>query len=239
MGEGVLITGVSSGLGQALAGLYLERGCTVYGLSRREPAELNQHGDFHFASVDLKDFTTTAESLDGLIAGANIELVILNAGILGAFGDMTSTALEVMQEVMDVNLWANKVILDSLFQQGVALRQVVAISSGASVSGARGWNAYGMSKAALNMMMKLYAADRPETHFCALAPGLVDSSMQDYLCNLANDEAFPVLKKLQESKNTIYMPSPDEAAKLVADCIDKLAAVVKSGAYTDVREFTK
>ena len=92
---------------------------------------------------------------------------------------------------------------------------------------------------AVNMMMKLYAADRPETHFCALAPGLVDSSMQDYLCKLPNNDDFPVLKKLQGAKNTKYMPSPDEAARLVADCIDKLSAVVKSGAYTDVREFTK
>lgn len=239
MGEGVLITGVSSGLGQALARLYLERDCTVYGFSRREPAELGKQGDFRFASVDLKDFKTTAECLDHLIAGGNIQLVILNAGILGTFGDMTSTALDVMKEVMDVNLWANKVVLDNLFQQGVAPRQVVAISSGASVSGARGWNAYGISKAALNMMMKLYAADRPGTHFCALAPGLVDSSMQDYLCNLPGDDEFPVLRKLQGAKNTIYMPTPDEAAQLVADCIDKLPAVVKSGAYTDVREFTK
>lgn len=239
MGEGVLITGVSSGLGQALAGLYLERGCTVYGLSRREPPVLAKQDNFRFTSIDLRDFKTTTESLERLIAAGNIELVILNAGILGEFGDMTATALEVMQEVMDVNLWANKVVLDSLFNRCRTVRQVVAISSGASVSGARGWNAYGISKAALNMMMKLYAADRPEIHFCALAPGLVDSSMQEYLCNLPNEDDFPVLEKLQGAKNTKYMPSPAEAAQLVADCIDKLPAVVKSGAYTDVREFTK
>lgn len=241
MGAGgrVLITGVSSGLGHGLAKLYLKRGFIVYGISRREPGNLIQEKSFHFATADLKDFKATEEALEKLIDAQDVELVILNAGILGSFGDMTTTELEVMMEVMDVNLWANKVILDYLFKNSVNVKQVVAISSGASVSGARGWNAYGMSKAALNMMMKLYAADRPETHFCALAPGLVDSSMQQYLCTLRDSDDYPVLKKLQEARNTEYMPKPDDAAQIIAACIDQISDVVKSGAYTDVREFNK
>ncbi|WP_419174826.1 SDR family NAD(P)-dependent oxidoreductase [Desulfosediminicola sp.] len=237
MGAEVLITGVSGGLGKALAGLYLERGCTVYGLSRREPAELMKDERFLFSSVDLRDFAATEESLKKRIETKNINLVVLNAGILGDFGDMTTTRLEVMKEVMDVNLWVNKVILDYLFQNGVAVQQVVAISSGASVSGARGWNGYGISKAALNMMVKLYAAERSETHFCALAPGIIDSAMQEHLCGLDASNDYLVLKKLQEARNTKYMPQPAEAAQIVANCIDRLPDVVKSGAYTDVREF--
>lgn len=237
MGAEVMITGVSGGLGRAMTEHYLQQGDTVYGLSRRKP-DIDVQGAFKFASVDLRDFRAVKEQINRLVTTQSLDLVVLNAGILGTFGDMTTTDLRVMQEVMEVNLWANKVILDTLFHAGITVRQVVAISSGASVSGARGWNGYGMSKAALNMMMKLYAAERPETHFSALAPGLINSSMQQYLCGLNAGDDYPVLKKLQDAQNTRYMPAPDEAARIVVACIAKLPEAVISGAYTDVREFT-
>ena len=44
---------------------------------------------------------------------------------------------------MDVNVWTNKVLIDVLFEQLDSIDQIVAISSGATGSGARGWNAYG------------------------------------------------------------------------------------------------
>ena len=54
-----------------------------------------------------------------------------------------------------------------------------------------GWNGYALSKAALNMMMKLYAAERPGTDFSALAPGLVDTAMQEAMRQQPADPLFP------------------------------------------------
>lgn len=194
MAEKVCITGVSSGLGHGLAKVYLERGAEVYGCSRREPADLVANG-LRFASVDLTDETGGARTFGELIRTAgHFDTVILNAGKLGEIRDMADTPLDDLRETMEVNVWANKWLLDALFADGRTVGHVVAISSGASQSGSRGWNGYSLSKAALNMLVKLYAGERPETHFTAFAPGLVDTAMQDYLTNLPEDPRYEPLE---------------------------------------------
>lgn len=178
----VLITGVSSGIGHALAKDYLDEGARVWGASRRTPDDLQQHPAFSFASLDLNLPVEIPAVLSRLLAGVEaLDLVILNAGRLGEFGDLAEADLAELKTTMQINVWANKVLLDWLFQQKIALGQVVAVSSGASVNGNRGWSGYSISKAALNMLTRLYAKERPETHFCALAPGVVDTEIQDEL----------------------------------------------------------
>ena len=234
----VLLTGVSSGLGLALAKIFIEKKWDVYGLSRTEPKPLIGNENFFFAKIDLAKLATIEEKLEKLITGAkSFDLVILNAGIIGKFGDMSAVPLTTMQEVMDVNLWSNKLILDTLVNGKIPIRQVVAISSGASTSGSRGWNAYGISKAAVNMLIKLYAKELPTTHFCALAPGLIDSAMQDYLCGLNIGEDFQTLEILKSKRNTAEMPGPDAAAELLVKCLEKLPAKIKSGDFADIRTF--
>src|SRR3954470_24047545 len=137
----VFITGVSSGLGLALAKSYLFEGFHVFGISRRRPRELDGLPGFTFASVDLANMDTISPAVDQLLTGVNLlDTVILNAGILGAIGDLSLTPLEDLKQVMDVNVWANKILIDALFAKVRKIEQVVAVSSGAAVSGARGWN---------------------------------------------------------------------------------------------------
>jgi NAD(P)-dependent dehydrogenase (short-subunit alcohol dehydrogenase family) len=232
----ILITGVSSGLGKALAQLYLNEGCHVYGLSRRVPDDLTQNKNFSFATVDLGESESVVIGIQELLTCQSLDLVILNAGILGHFGDMGDVSLETLHEVMDVNVWSNKIIIDFCVLENLSVKQVVAISSGASKSGARGWNGYGISKAALNMLIKLYAAEIPDTHFTSLAPGLIDSPMQDYLYTLEVDDIYPTLSRIRSNRYTETMPKPDTAAMNIAKCIEKLPETVKSGDYIDIRK---
>ncbi len=232
----ILITGVSSGLGKALAQFYLSDGWHVYGLSRRVPEDLIKNEHFSFVAIDLGESESVMLGLQELMTCHSLDLVILNAGILGHFGDMADVSLETLHEVMDVNVWSNKIIIDYCVIEKISIKQLVAISSGASISGSRGWNGYGVSKAALNMMIKLYAAEMPGTHFSALAPGLVDSPMQDYLDTLELDDLYPTLNRIRASRKTAAMPRPDIAARTIAGCIERLPAMVKSGDFIDIRE---
>lgn len=234
MAQNILITGVSSGLGRGLAEAYLERGYSVYGCSRRVPEELIQKG-LHHRSVDLADPQGGPESLGDLIAGVkHWDRVFLNAGRLGEIRDMVETPLEDLRMTMEINVWANKWVLDRLYDTAT-IDQVIAISSGASVSGSRGWNGYSISKAALNMMVKLYAGERPETHFVSLAPGLVDSGMQDYLTALPPDERFPPLEILREAKGTDKMPDGRTCAEMIIGELPRIREV-KSGEFADIRK---
>jgi benzil reductase ((S)-benzoin forming) len=234
MNKKVFITGVSSGIGLGLAKAYLRDGWEVFGASRRVPTDL-ESPNLHFQSIDLADFPAIPAGLRQLFAPTTaLDLVILNAGILGKIADLKETTLPEMFSVMDVNLWANKVLLDTIFQLRMRPQQVIAISSGAAISASRGWNAYSVSKAALNMLIGLYAAERPETHFCSLAPGIIDTPMQDQIYSLPPDDRFASLELLREAKGTELMPPPDQAAMDLMAAFER-AAKHPSGSFLDLR----
>ena len=112
--------------------------------------------------------------------------------------------------------------------------RVVAISSGASLSGSRGWNGYSLSKAALNMLIKLYAGERPRP-FYSLAPRLVDTAMQDYLTNLPADARYAPLQILKDAKGTEAMPDGARCARRLIELFPQLLQR-ESGAYADIRK---
>jgi NAD(P)-dependent dehydrogenase (short-subunit alcohol dehydrogenase family) len=232
----VLITGTSSGIGSALAGEYLKKGDHVYGISRRLNKELVSFENYHFASIDLSSHDQIKEVLPGFIEGIDhFELVVLNAGVLPSINDMRDVTMDEIRGVMNINTWANKHIIDILSKKLKKINQIVAISSGAAVSGARGWNAYALSKAALNMLINLYSKELPGTHFCTMAPGVIDSSMQDYIYGLeGKEEKFPVIKKLRSMKGTDAMPPATDIAPRLMKAFMK-AREYDSGAFLDVR----
>lgn len=235
MRQTIFITGVSSGLGHGLAKNLLESGASVYGCSRREPPDLVEAG-LHFAPLDLANASQSRPALERFLGEVDpFDLVLLNAAKLGGIRDMADTPLEDLRETMEINVWANKWLLDALFSSGATVKQIVAISSGASISGSRGWNGYSVSKAALNMLIKLYAGERPETHFTALAPGLVDTEMQDYLTNLPEDDRFKPLEILKAAKGTEKMPDGETCARLLIDTFPKLLER-ESGEFADIRK---
>ena len=235
MSQTVFITGVSSGIGYGLARNYLDRGDTVLGVSRRSPADLDRE-NFHFLSLDLCDTSALRASLPKFLAEYSaINTVILNAGVLGKIGDMKDTTVEDMKKTMDINVWSCKSVLDLLMQNCEKIDKVISISSGAAINGNRGWNGYSISKAALNMLTMLYARENPSVHFAAIAPGLVDTAMQDYLCGHESDHRFPSLETLKSRRGTNDMPKPFEAAKKLILLFDSVEIHVESGNFADIR----
>lgn len=230
----VLITGNSSGLGRGLSDACLERGDRVYGMSRRGAGR--HHERLRDVRCDLSDLDAIPAALDALLGDVeHLDLVFLNAGAVGEIRAMTDVPLDDLRALMDLNVWANKVILDRLHAHGPPVRQVVATSSGASVLGNRGWDGYSLSKAALNMLVRLYAHEFPDTHLNALAPGLVDSEMMDHLCQEPDPERFPALRRIREARAQGTMPGPDEAAARVLEVVPDLRSFA-SGEYVDIRQ---
>jgi len=225
----LFITGIGSGLGRALAVEALKRGYEVYALSRHLPEDLE--GKISFVECDLLALEGIPTALERLLEGViSLDVVILNAGILGRFGDMGEVPLYEMKKVMDINLWSNKVIIDSLRERGIAVEMILAISSGAGHNCNRGWNAYSLSKAALNCLVKLYAREMENTHLIALAPGLVLTPMLEEVMKKDADR-FPSVRRIIEAPKR----TPEEAARLIFDLLPKLRKF-ESGSYVDVRE---
>jgi len=155
--------------------------------------------------------------------------------VLGELSEMRNVPLRELKKVFDINLWANKILFDLLedLQKEKDLRvgQVIAISSGAAVNCNKGWNAYSMSKAALNCMVKLYHWEFESSHLISLAPGLILTPMLKRIIEEADPERFPSVKRLQESpKHT-----PESGAKMLLEVFPNLNRF-PSGEFVDVRK---
>ncbi len=225
----IFITGIGSGLGEALAKEYLEAGEEVYAISRNCPKSLQNFDNLHFKALNLFATEEIKTALEILLKDVELDIAILNAGVLGGLKDMSETSLYEIESVMSLNVWANKVILD--FLKGKTVKQIVAISSGASVSGSRGWNAYALSKSALNMLIKLYSNEMPNSHLISLAPGLIMTPMMEYIIDNGDEERFPTVKRLKESSKM----EPVDAARLLIDSFSKFLEY-PSGTYLDIRK---
>jgi len=230
----VLITGNSSGLGLGLTETLLERDAIVWGMSRRG-CPVHDNDGLRDRRFDLSNLNTLPEALERLLSDClRLDLVVLNAGILGKIHEISETDVHDLEHMMRINVWSNKLILDWIIDRQLPVEQVIAISSGAAVNMNYGWGGYSLSKASLNNLIRLYAHEMPDTHLTALAPGLVDTPMQDYLCGEVDTEEFPSVQKLKDAKGTKDMPGPEAAAENILDVLDKLREG-ESGQFVDMR----
>jgi len=228
--KNILITGVSSGLGLALAEEYLSQGDAVYAVGKTLPKHLDSNPHFFFFPYDLSETFMIRNTLDSFFANHSFDIVILNAGVLGDIQTLDESALADIKDVMEINVWANKELIDTLAQSAQHIGQVIGISSGAAVNGSKGWGAYSLSKSGLNMLLNVYSKELPEIHFTALAPGIIDTSMVQHIMHSVNEERFPSAKKLKEGD----IQTPQFAAKRLIHLFPKLLKY-ESGSFLDVR----
>lgn len=234
----VLITGNSSGFGLGLTEVLMERDAIVWGMSRRGCPLKSKHDDaIRDRRQDLATLNALDESLEALLSDClRLDLVVLNAGILGRIQEISNTDVHDLEHMMRINVWANKLILDWLVEQQLPVEQVVAISSGAAVNLSYGWGGYSLSKAALNNLIRLYAHEMPDTHLTSYAPGLIETGMQDYLCDEVDSDEFPSVQKLKDARGTEAMPAPRDAAERLLDLLGDLRNDHESGSFVDVRD---
>jgi NAD(P)-dependent dehydrogenase (short-subunit alcohol dehydrogenase family) len=188
-GSAALITGGSRGLGRALGAELARRGARVVLTARGGGALVKvvdeiraAGGEAHALVADVGD----KDAIYPLVGAATalvgpIDVLVHNASVLGSLPllPLADTDCEEFQNVLDVNLLGpfrlTKAVAGSMAIRGGGL--VLAISSDAAVAGYPGWGAYGVSKAALDHLLKTWAAELPSLRFASLDPGEMDTEM--------------------------------------------------------------
>lgn len=97
----IVITGSSSGIGETLANYFVEKGHTVYGLSRSRQDKIL----FHHIATDVTVKENVIQSVQQIINEAGrIDVLINNAGVgmLGAIEDVTKEDLD---KLLNVNIF--------------------------------------------------------------------------------------------------------------------------------------
>jgi len=183
----VIVTGVSRGLGAALARVLLDRGLTVLGVGRAAAPGLE--GDrFRFAPCDLREVAGIDDALApafGALAGQALKWVCLvnNAATTEPFGITSRHDGATVMRSLAVNLGA-PVALSALFLRAFPdasiERTIVNISSGAARSAVAGSGLYSEAKAGLEMLTRVLAVESggPTFRAVSLRPGVIDTDMQ-------------------------------------------------------------
>jgi benzil reductase ((S)-benzoin forming) len=231
----VLITDTGSRFGHALSLEFLKTGAVVYGIGSRSNDRLTNYVDYHPLICDLSDIEDFKPRFKNFLDGVStLDLVILNAGNIPEFNDIRNTSIEKIRDVMEVNVLASKVIIDTLLEQIPAVYQVVALSSGTAVKRDRGWNAYALSRAALNTLMKLYAYEVPEIHFSAIEPGFIDGDPDEIYSRLVMEGDTPINGLYGINKNG-QLTNPEYAANCLVEAMG-IMLQEESGSYKAVSE---
>lgn len=184
-----IVTGASRGLGLALAWALAERGWRLAidarGAEALEAArvELAQLTEVTALAGDVAD-EAHRRALVGA-TGGRLDLLVNNASLLGPSPQppLAEYPLEVLERVYRVNVVAPLALVQLVLPLLATGGRVVNITSDAAVEEYEGWGGYGSSKAALEQLTSILAAERPELRIYAVDPGDMNTQMQQ--------EAFP------------------------------------------------
>ncbi|NVK27985.1 MAG: SDR family NAD(P)-dependent oxidoreductase [Flavobacteriia bacterium] len=209
----VHITGTSSGLGKGLAEFFCAQSDTlVHGYSRRESIH-DSHYTHH--SVDLTD--KASEVILALSDEADREILINNAGWLGPVNPIGHLESESVSRIFELNVsavmrWTNHFTKNSRAKN----RVVVSISSGAAQHPISSWSAYCASKAAVDMMTRVWAEEEKSVTYLSIAPGVVDTEMQGDIRSKSKSE-FPDLERFISMHEEGELKSPHEVAEIIGE----------------------
>jgi NAD(P)-dependent dehydrogenase (short-subunit alcohol dehydrogenase family) len=179
-----IVTGASRGLGLALTRALAVRDWRVV-IDARDlptlPAGLS--GEVVAIAGDVTDASHRRELVDA--AGERIDLLVNNASALGPspLPGLRDYPLDALEHVYRVNALAPLAVTQLALPRMPAGARVVNISSDAAVEAYEGWGGYGSSKAALEQLTRVLAAEHPELRIYAVDPGDMRTQMQQ--------DAFP------------------------------------------------
>ncbi len=184
-----LITGASRGIGASVAKAYAKAGAhvilvarTIGGLEEVDDEIQSFGGKTTLIPQDLGDLDAL-DTLGPAIAEkfGRLDILVGNAGMLGTLGPLTHTKTIQWDKIITVNVNANFRLLrtlEPLLQASDAGRAIFVTSGMADICEAY-WGAYATTKAALNAMVKVYAAETRQTNLRVnlLSPGTTDTKM--------------------------------------------------------------
>ncbi|WP_075340863.1 SDR family NAD(P)-dependent oxidoreductase [Tenacibaculum agarivorans] len=241
MGNILIITGGSKGIGNAIATKYSNEGYIVYSLSR---TVINQE-HLHEISIDLSDIENATLSFEKLIhqlKKKSIQSITLihNAGRLGQISNLENIPPKDIHTSILVNTTI-PLAFSSIFIKELSSvnckKQIITISSGAAQKAYNGWSVYCSSKAAVDMMTATIAQEQEQFNNPVLAfgirPGVVDTNMQSQI-RKTNISDFKNVQRFIDLKNNQELYTPDFVAERIfdLDTNNKL----KNGVTLDLRD---
>jgi NAD(P)-dependent dehydrogenase (short-subunit alcohol dehydrogenase family) len=216
-GSIALVTGASRGIGRATALTLARAGAHIVAVARTTGA-LEEIDDAARASgssatlvpLDMRDYAGIYRLAPVLNERyQRLDVMVGNAGVVGQRSPLDHIDPQNWDEVMAVNVTANWHLIramDALLKRSAAGRAVF-ITSGAATHARAYSGAYSVSKAALNVMARIYAAETDSTALRVnlFNPGPTRTRMRAHV---------------MPGEDPMTLPTPDDvAAKILPLCL--------------------
>ncbi len=214
-----IITGASRGLGLALARALAQRSWSLVLDARgadalaRAADELHRRTDVVALAGDVADDWHRSALI--ATAGERIDLLVNNASALGPSPqpELATYPPAELERVYRVNLHAPLALIQRALPLMPAGGRILNLTSDAAVEPYQGWGGYGSSKAALEQLTAILAAEHPDLRIYAVDPGDMRTRL--------HQEAFP-------DQDISDRPPPDES---VPGLLELIGGRLPSGRY--------
>lgn len=207
----ILITGATSGIGEALAKRCINDGHSVIACGRNEEklAELAKLDNMTTCRFDVTDETATKKAL----AHIQCDIAVLNAGTC-EYVDINNVEPDMFKRVFDANVFGVVNVVSALIPVLKSGNKIVFVDSLARLLPFPKSQAYGASKAALNYIAKSFEVDLAHTGIAVqtLSPGFVKTPLTDKndfpmpMVISAEDAADYMLKGIISTRASVYFP---------------------------------
>jgi NAD(P)-dependent dehydrogenase (short-subunit alcohol dehydrogenase family) len=216
-----LITGASRGLGLALARTLAKEGWTLIIDARGEEALQSARAEIsrYTRVVAIPGDVTDPEHREDLAGAAReaggVDALVNNASILGPSPqpDLLDYPLDMFEQVYRTNVVSPLALIQALNNELKPQARIINVTSDAAVEPYEGWGGYGSSKAALEQLSNILAAENPGLRVYRVDPGDMRTRM--------HQEAFP-------EEDISDRPLPEES---VPAFIELLTGNLPSGRY--------
>ena len=212
-----LVTGGASGIGAATCRELSCAGARVLIADLNLPAAQSLAAELHGATALAMDVTTSASIAAAMRGIERLDILVNNAGI-GLVGDITRTAEEDFNRVMQVNVNSVFLVTQAAFPLLLASHgAIVNIGSVAGNVGVKQRFAYCASKGAVHAMTHQIAVDYPkELRINCIAPGTVQTPfVEGYLDKYHAHEKEKVRAELVARQPIGRLGTPEDIASLV------------------------
>lgn len=215
--EAAVVTGASSGIGEAVARALLERGLPVVALQRSAPRL--RHPNLHFRAVDLTDLAATQQVARAVAAEFPVRYLVNNAG-MNRPAALEDATVDDLQTVTAITLGAAMLLMQAFVpgMRAAKFGRIVSISSRA-ILGKSQRVVYASAKAGLIGMTRSVAVEVGGDGITvnAVVPGPVASD----LFNRGHPEGSAKRQTVIDSILVKRVGTPDDIARAVLFFLDR------------------
>jgi benzil reductase ((S)-benzoin forming) len=234
------VSGVSRGLGEAIAASLLAAGWKVFGIGRSAGPALAVSG-FELVRCDLADLPAALSSVEPAMRAVAATRVVLvnNAAVAEPVGLMGTLDPEEIIRSLTVNLAAPAVLANAFcaaFRNPAQPRLVINVTSGSAAHVLAGSGLYSVAKCGMEMLTLALTADCPEPSFRAvtLRPGIIDTDMQKFMRSRSTDELPNVALFQGFHESGRLVDAATVAAKMRARLIDGDVEAGRTYSYAEL-----